>query len=207
QSWRLRCSVGLGLAVLHTVSHLFSSSRSRHLRACYSPRSPRRSKAHLYQLIVICGLLSLLALGFSSLPAQARSQRPTPDLAGIDRYVTAQMQEAHIPGLALGIVHGDRIAHLRGFGVANPAGQPVTPQTPFILGSLSKSFTAVAIMQLIAAGKMELDAPVQRYLPWFRVADRTASAQMRVYHLLHQTSGLPTTAGAQAMAGTGQASL
>jgi CubicO group peptidase (beta-lactamase class C family) len=89
----------------------------------------------------------------------------SPDFAGIDRYVTAQMQEAHIPGLAVGIVH------LRGFGVADLAGHPVTPQTPFILGSLSKSFTAVAIMQLIDAGKMELDAPVQRYLPWFRVAD------------------------------------
>jgi CubicO group peptidase (beta-lactamase class C family) len=173
----------------------------------FFPRSPRRSKAHLYQLMVTCGLLSLLALSIHPLPAQALSQRHSPDFAGIDRYVTAQMQEAHIPGLALGIVHGDQIVHLRGFGVANPAGQPVTPQTPFILGSLSKSFTAVAIMQLIAAGKMQLDAPVQRYLPWFRVADRHASTQMRVYHLLHQTSGLPTAAGAQAMAGTGQASL
>jgi CubicO group peptidase (beta-lactamase class C family) len=173
----------------------------------FFPRSPRRSKAHLYQLIGTCGLLSFLVLGVSPLPAHARSQRQPPDLAGIDKYVTAQMQEVHIPGLALGIVHGDQIVHVRGFGVANPAGQPVTPHTPFILGSLSKSFTAVAIMQLIAAGKMELDAPVQRYLPWFRVADRNASAQMRVYHLLHQTSGLPTTAGAEAMAGTGQASL
>jgi CubicO group peptidase (beta-lactamase class C family) len=173
----------------------------------FFPRSPRRSKAHLYRAIATCGLLSLLVMSIHPSPAQAFSQRQTPDLAGIDRYVIAQMQEAHIPGLALGIVHGDQIVHLRGFGVANPAGQPVTPQTPFILGSLSKSFTAVAIMQLIAAGKMQLDAPVQRYLPWFRVADRTASAQMRVYHLLHQTSGLPTSAGAEAMAGTGQASL
>jgi CubicO group peptidase (beta-lactamase class C family) len=207
QSWRLRFAVGLGLAVLFAVSHLFSSSRSRHLGASYSSRSPRRSKVPLYQAKCTCGLLSLLALIIHPFPAQALSQRQTPDLAGIDRYVIAQMQEAHIPGLALGIVHGDQIVHLRGFGVANPAGQPVTPQTPFILGSLSKSFTAVAIMQLIAAGRMELDAPVQRYLPWFRVADRTASAQIRVYHLLHQTSGLPTSAGAEAMAGTGQASL
>ncbi len=201
QSWRLRSSVGQERAVLLTVSKMCSSSRSRLFKASFFPRSARRSKAHLYRVMATCGLLSLLALGVSPLPAHAFSQRQTPDFAGIDRYVIAQMQEAHIPGLALGIVH------LRGFGVANPAGQPVTPQTPFILGSLSKSFTAVAIMQLIAAGKMQLDAPVQRYLPWFRVADRHASAQMRVYHLLHQTSGLPTTAGAQAMAGTGQASL
>jgi CubicO group peptidase (beta-lactamase class C family) len=207
QSWRLRFSVSLGLTVLLTMSKRFSSSRSRPFRASFFPRSPRRSKAYVYRVMVTCGLLSLLALGLQPYPAHAFSQTYPPDFAGIDRYVIAQMQEAHIPGLALGIVHGDHIVHLRGFGVANPAGQPVTPQTPFILGSLSKSFTAVAIMQLIAAGKMELDAPVQRYLPWFRVADRNASAQMRVYHLLHQTSGLPTTAGAQAMAGTGQASL
>src|SRR6266568_244123 len=207
QSWRLRVSVGLGLAVLLTVSQMFSSSRSRHLRTSFFPRSPRRSKAHVYRVMVTCALLSFLALSLHPFPAQAFSQTHPPDFAGIDRYVTAQMQEAHIPGLALGIVHGDHIVHLRGFGVANPAGQPVTPHTPFILGSLSKSFTAVAILQVIDAGKMELDAPVQRYLPWFRVADRNASAQMRVYQLLHQTSGLPTTAGAEAMAGTGQASL
>ena len=49
-------------------------------------------------------------------------------------------------------------------------------------------------MQLVEAGKIELDAPVQRYLPWFRVADPQASAQMTVRHLLNQTSGLPTVA-------------
>jgi CubicO group peptidase (beta-lactamase class C family) len=70
----------------------------------------------------------------------------------------------------------------------------VTPQTPFILFSSSKSFTALAIMQLVEAGQVELDAPVQRYLPWFRVADPDASAQITVRHLLNQTSGLPVTA-------------
>jgi hypothetical protein len=50
-------------------------------------------------------------------------------------------------------------------------------------------------MQLVEAGKIELDAPVQRYLPWFRVADHQASAQMTVRHLLNQTSGLPTQCG------------
>src|SRR5437764_8131 len=187
--------------------HMFSSSLGERFRATFFPRSARQSKARIYQVIVTCGLLSFLALSVHPFPAQAFSQTQTPNFAEIDRYVTAHMHEAQIPGLALGIVHRDQIVHLRGFGVANPAGQPVTPQTPFILGSLSKSFTALAIMQLIDAGKMALDAPVQRYLPWFRVADSKASAQIRVYHLLHQTSGLPTTAGGKAMAGTGEATL
>ncbi len=71
----------------------------------------------------------------------------------------------------------------------------VTPQTPFLLGSTTKSFTALAIMQLVEAGKIELDAPVQRYLPWFRVADPVASAHMTVRHLLIQVSGLSTAVG------------
>ena len=81
----------------------------------------------------------------------------------IDAYVTSQMQAMHIPGVALGIVQGDKIVHLQGFGVANPAGQPMTAHTPLVLGSTSKSFTAQAIMQLVEAGKISLDAPVQRY--------------------------------------------
>ena len=50
-------------------------------------------------------------------------------------------------------------------------------------------------MQLVEAGKVELDAPVQRYLPWFRVADEAASAEITVRHLLNQTSGLSTKTG------------
>jgi CubicO group peptidase (beta-lactamase class C family) len=105
------------------------------------------------------------------------------------------MQDLRIPGLALGIVRGDHIVHLNGFGVADPSGRPVTPQTPFIMGSLAKSFTALAVMQLVEQGQVELDAPVQRYLPWFRVADDAASAQITVRHLLNQTSGLSTKTG------------
>jgi CubicO group peptidase (beta-lactamase class C family) len=84
---------------------------------------------------------------------------------------------------------------LKGFGIADPSGRPVTPQTPFIIGSTTKSMTAVAVMQLVEAGKLELDAPVQRYLPWFRVADQDASARITIRHLLNHTSGLPTMSG------------
>ncbi|HEX9027794.1 MAG TPA: serine hydrolase domain-containing protein [Anaerolineales bacterium] len=113
----------------------------------------------------------------------------------IDAYVEEQMRRLNMPGVSLAIVEGDRIMHLRGFGRDRPNGEAPSPQTPFFIGSLTKSFTAVAVMQLVEAGKIELDAPVQRYLPWFRVADPQATAQMTVRHLLNQTSGLPTSAG------------
>jgi CubicO group peptidase (beta-lactamase class C family) len=105
------------------------------------------------------------------------------------------MQTMRLPGLALGIVHGDQIVHLHGFGEADQSGRAVTAQTPFVIGSMTKSFTALAIMQLVEAGKVQLDVPVQRYLPWFRVADPTASSRITVRNLLNQTSGIPTSAG------------
>jgi CubicO group peptidase (beta-lactamase class C family) len=73
----------------------------------------------------------------------------------------------------------------------------MTPQTPVMLASLAKPMTGLAIMQLFEAGKIDLDAPVQRYIPWFRVADEAASAQITVRHLLYHTSGLPVSAASE----------
>src|SRR3712207_667564 len=127
-------------------------------------------------------------------PASAAPVAPAPDLAAIARYVEQERQAARVPGIALAIVQGDRVVRLQSFGEADPSGRAVTPQTPFVIGSAAKSFTALAVMQLVEAGKLELDAPVQRYLPWFRVADPDASARITVRHLLHHTSGIPFAA-------------
>lgn len=147
-----------------------------------------KTTSHLILLMCLTCLDSSIALAS---PLQVAGS----DFAAIDKFIEAEMQAQRIPGLALGIVQGDQIVHLKGFGIADPSGRAVTAQTPFIIGSLSKSFTALAIMQLVEEGKVELDAPVQRYLPWFRVADETASAQITVRHLLYQTSGLSTKTG------------
>src|SRR6266487_4141290 len=141
---------------------------------------------------LLCTLL-LVVVSLTALPVAAASHAGAPDLTRIDAYISAQMQADHIPGVALGLVHNDQIVHVRGFGSADQGGRAVTPNTPFILASVSKSFTALATMQLVEAGKVALDAPVQRYLPWFRVADSVASARITVRHLLSQTSGLPAS--------------
>jgi CubicO group peptidase (beta-lactamase class C family) len=118
----------------------------------------------------------------------------------IDAFITAQMKRLNLPGAALAVVEGDQIIHMRGFGRARPGGEPPSPQTPFFIGSMTKSFTALAIMQLVESGKIELDAPVQSYLPWFRVADPKMSARITIRHLLNQTSGLPLLPGWQFLA-------
>jgi CubicO group peptidase (beta-lactamase class C family) len=118
-----------------------------------------------------------------------------PDFAAISAYIDTQRKAQHIPGLAVAIVGGDGTVYLAGFGTADATGRPAASNTPFILGSTSKSFTALAIMQLVEAGRVELDAPVRQYLPWFAVADEKASAGITVRMLLTQTSGLSTAAG------------
>ena len=83
-----------------------------------------------------------------------------PTYAAVDAYLQQQIRRLRIPGLALAIVEGDRIACTRGFGCARPRGETPSPQTPFVLGSTTKSFTALAVMQLAEDGKVDLDAPV-----------------------------------------------
>jgi CubicO group peptidase (beta-lactamase class C family) len=136
-----------------------------------------------------------LLLGSARPVSKSASYEAVASYESIDAYIEGQMRRLKIPGVSLAIVEGDKIVHVRGFGRARPGGEAPTPQTPFFIGSVTKSFTALAIMQLAEAGKVELDAPVQRYLPWFRVADPQASARMTVRHLLNQTSGLPMLMG------------
>ncbi|MEO7368553.1 MAG: serine hydrolase domain-containing protein [Gemmatimonadaceae bacterium] len=131
-----------------------------------------------------------------TLPAQpARGTAPDirADIPAIERYIEHQMQRNRIPGVAIAIVSNDSVIYSRGFGT-DGFGASVTERTGFVLGSMSKSFTALAVMQLVERNLVKLDAPVQRYLPWFRVADATASARITVRQLLLHTSGIPTNA-------------
>jgi CubicO group peptidase (beta-lactamase class C family) len=133
----------------------------------------------------------LLALTLS-LVAAAVAQgeaRPSSHFSAIDAYIQAQMEKHGLPGVAVVITQGDQIVHARAFGTAG-AGRNLTPQTPMYIGSTSKSFTALAVAQLAEQGKIDLDAPVRTYIPWFRVADEAASQKLTVRHFLHHASGL-----------------
>ncbi|HEX9092062.1 MAG TPA: serine hydrolase domain-containing protein, partial [Anaerolineales bacterium] len=132
------------------------------------------------------------------LSARTATRKPdaqAPSYDFIDAFIEEQMQKLSIPGLSLAIVEGDQIVHLRGFGHARPGGEIPNPQTPFFIGSVTKSITALAVMQLVEAGKVELEAPVRQYLPWFRLADSEASGRITVHHLLNHASGLSVMQG------------
>ena len=90
-----------------------------------------------------------------------------PASAGLDRFIERQMERAHVPGLAAGIVKHGTLVWSRGYGWADVEGAvPATDDTLFMLASVSKTVTGTAVLTLHDAGKLDLDADVNRYLPF-----------------------------------------
>jgi CubicO group peptidase (beta-lactamase class C family) len=136
-----------------------------------------------------CVVVVLLA---AAATVDAAASRAAPDPAALDRYLADARAATGLPGLAVAVTRGPDVVHLAGFGT-DGRGAPVTPSTRFRIASLSKSFTAAAVLQLAEARRIDLDASVQRYLPGFATADPGASARTTVRHLLNQTSGIADT--------------
>ncbi|MEU4566206.1 serine hydrolase domain-containing protein [Micromonospora sp. NPDC023956] len=131
---------------------------------------------------------ALAALVLALAPAPGPAPAPAVDAASIDAVVDAYRETTGIPGVAVAVTRGREVVHTAGYG-HTATGAPVTDRTVMAVASLSKSVTALAVMQLVDAGRVRLDAPVREYLPEFRMADGRAAA-ITVRHLLHQTSGM-----------------
>ena len=127
-------------------------------------------------------LLGILLRAGTFVPAEDGFRNS--DAGVIDAFVEQQMADHRIPGLALAVTEGDELVLAQGYG------EGITPQTQFFIASVSKSFTALAVMQLVEAGRIRLDEPAQSYLPDFRVADQAASQRITVRQLLNQVSGM-----------------
>jgi CubicO group peptidase (beta-lactamase class C family) len=129
---------------------------------------------------------SLLALAFQQATAQDAKQLD-PALAARVDSVFVGFAAPGSPGCALGIMRDGRLVYAKGYGLANlELGVPITPATVFDLGSVSKQFTALAIVLLAQDGKLSLDDEVQKYLPEIPRYERPVT----VRHLLHHTSGI-----------------
>ena len=138
----------------------------------------------LFSLLVLAAFLISTAYVQAS-PAASESI----DTDALDAVVAAQMEKHGLPGVALAVIENGKVVYQKGYGL-DGNGDPMTPQTRVFIGSQSKSFTALAIAQLAEQGRLDLNAPVQSYIPWFKVADEKASAEITINHLLHHASGL-----------------
>jgi CubicO group peptidase (beta-lactamase class C family) len=112
----------------------------------------------------------------------------------IDAYIQERMAAWSVPGLSLAIVEDGQVSLTRGYGLANREQHaPMTPQTLVAVGSTTKPITATAALQLVEQGKLDLDTPVTKYLPWFSMDD-PRFGQITVRELLSHTSGIPASA-------------
>lgn len=112
----------------------------------------------------------------------------------VDSLVAARQAALGLPAVAVAVVHPLGTVHEAAAGEAR-TDVPMTVETPILIGSVSKPITATLVMQLVDAGRVALNAPVQRYLPWFRLADSAHAATITVRQLLQHRSGIPTRAG------------
>jgi CubicO group peptidase (beta-lactamase class C family) len=111
--------------------------------------------------------------------------------AGIDAYLRQAMDATGLPGMSVVVTHDGKVVHAAGYG-HDSQGRPITENTPMRVASLSKSFTAMAVMTLVEQGRVALDEPVAGQLPGFGMAD-PRFARITVRQLLNQTSGLSDT--------------
>lgn len=115
-------------------------------------------------------------------------------VAELEKEAQATLEKNQLPGMAVGIVMDGQLLYSQGFGVMDiQSGKPLTPQSVQSMASVSKAFTATAIMQLVEAGKMDIDQPLLSYLPYFQMAD-DRYPQVTIRHLLCHTAGMPALA-------------
>jgi CubicO group peptidase (beta-lactamase class C family) len=111
--------------------------------------------------------------------------------AELEAYIEDARERFHVPGASIAIVQNGEIAYMGGFGTTEPgAGQPVTPDTLFMIGSTTKSMTTMMMGTLVDEGVLDWNQPVTDILPSFALSDAAATAQIRVRDLVNMSSGV-----------------
>ena len=110
----------------------------------------------------------------------------------IDAWLPSKIQYSRIPALSVGIVHNGKLVYQRGFGFADvESRESATPDTCYRIASISKTFTAIAIMQLAERGKLNLDDKISKHLPWFKAKTKDSdSRNITIRQVLSHTSGV-----------------
>jgi len=119
-----------------------------------------------------------------------------PDFGKLEDFIFEKMSKTHLPGLSIAIVKDKKIVYRRGFCVRDlEHGHRANPETLYGIGSVTKSFTALSIMQLVEEGKLSLDETVKKYVP---LDLKSGKEPVRIWHLLSHASGIPALAYGEA---------
>lgn len=138
-------------------------------------------------------MLAFLIFGGNNMTTLAADPNVSSNIDLLSAWIEVQMTYRNQPALSIAVIYDQEVVWAQGFGFADVSGQkPATPQTIYRIASITKLFTATAVLQLRDAGKLQLDDPLRRYLPWFDIQNRFAEAPpITLRHLLTHTAGLP----------------
>ena len=141
----------------------------------------------------LCGrLLAICAVCISVAVLTISPSLSAHDSGTADVLMLRLMSTHNVPGAALALIKDGSIVLEKGYGFRDLAAHdPVTTATLFNIGSISKSFTALGVTQLVDQHQLDLDAPVLRYIPDLRLSDPQATQAVTLRQLLSHTSGLP----------------
>jgi len=113
-------------------------------------------------------------------------------LQKVETYLQGYHDSVPMPGFSVVIVKGDKVFLQKGYGVEQMgAKKSMTDQTVTGIGQLTMTMTATALLQLVEQGKVNLEDPVTKYLPWFKTANKPFSDQITLRMLLNHTAGIP----------------
>lgn len=138
--------------------------------------------------LVVAGALASATVAAALNAPAAASTTPPPTSPGFDLDAAAADMVGEGPGGAAVLVVRDGVTTATAAGVANAAGDPMTPDTVFRIGSLTKPFVATLVLQLVDDGLVDIDQPLSTYLP-----DTPVGGDVIVRDLLRHRSGVPTT--------------
>ena len=139
--------------------------------------------------LTILGVLVVGAFGAYRLLDRTDRDRD-PFNAAIDRIVESAMEDGPISGVSVVVTRGWRVLHARGYGYADVENRiPATPETVYKVGSITKQFTAAAVMQQVEEGNVDLDEPAARYLEGY-FPDNPDFSDYTVRQLLMHTAGV-----------------
>jgi CubicO group peptidase (beta-lactamase class C family) len=151
--------------------------------------------------VFVLAILTTIAAYAADTPAAKPSTAQT--LALVRAWTDAQRMYDTIPGMSVAIVNDQSIVWSGGFGYADPATKkPAAADTIYSICSVSKLFTSVGVMQLRDAGKLRLDDPVSKHLPWFTLKPPAGSGEFTIFGILTHSSGLPREADYPYWSGT-----
>lgn len=117
-------------------------------------------------------------------------------LKDVDNYLTNYLDRIPVPGFSIVIVEGEDVIFSKGYGIEKEGhAKLMTAQSTLAIGSIGRGFTAMAIMQLVEKGLVDLDEPIISYLPWFQTANKEFSDQITLRMCLSNTTGIPPQFG------------